>query len=142
VGNRDADDRPILTLFTSADGVAWTKKAAFPEGLHPSLQLAGGNIHLSYAIDTVCLKYVTGRLSADPASWITKSEVPVSGVSIANYGVAPSLALESAGNPSIAYWGEASEGAFNAILIFWKPAAGTSPAKVMDSQNSGSDDWP
>jgi uncharacterized protein (TIGR03437 family) len=135
------DDSSALGIFTSTDnGLTWTKKTTYAGAYIGSLSLLNGNIHLVYTIDATGMKYVTGQLSANPSTWTTKSEVRVSGVSISRFNVMPSLALDSAGAPAVAYWSEASSGTFNAILMFWKPAGATAPVKIMDSQNRGSDE--
>ena len=136
-----ANDRVSLGVYVSTDnGATWTRKTSYLDGFVGSLALANGNIHLAYTITNVGLKYVTGKVSADPATWLSKSEVAVSGVSIARPDITPSLALDSAGNPGIAYWTEADSGDLNLILMFWKPAGSAAPVKVMDSQKRGSDE--
>ena len=129
----------VLALYTSTDGATWTRKATFAGGLVPSLAMAGGNLYLAYVVDHGGLKYVTGRLSADPATWIVKGEVASAGVGMADASATPALALDSAGNPAIAYWCEASSGDYNAILMYWRPAGAGAPVRVMDSQNNASD---
>src|SRR5204862_3811256 len=98
-----------------------------------SVALAGGNIHLSYVAASGGLKYVTGQLNADPATWQSRAELPVAGVSIARNSTAPSIAVDSAGNAAIAYWCDDENVSYNVILMYWKPAGGAAPVRIMDS---------
>ena len=138
-----ADGAGNLIVFASTDGGAtWTKKRTFATGASswygPSLALAAGNIHLS-VLDTnhQIEYYVTGPLSADGTTWTLKAAPKVSGL-VVNNALQTSLALDSAGNPAIAYWA-LQDGTYNAVLLFWKPTGGAAPVKIMDSQNNGVD---
>jgi len=44
------------------------------------------------------------------------------------------LALDSAGNPAIAYWAADEVNDYNLILMYWKPAGSAAPTRIMDSQ--------
>ena len=133
-----------VLLYLSADGGAtWTKKTTFAVSgsgvTSPSMAFHNGNIHLAYVVDGAGVKYVTGKLSADPATWPTKSEVKVSGIDVARSAVTISLALDGNGNPAIAWFADDQQNSYNEILQFWKPAGSAAPVKVMDSQNQQSD---
>lgn len=134
-----------LHVFVSTDnGVTWTQKAALGSGdgsaAGPSVALRGGNIYLAYVVDFEGLKYVNGKLSADPSTWITTAAPQVSKVDRALPDVSPSLALDSAGNPGIAWWANDLTQGYNSFLMFWKPAGGAAPVTVMDTQNNQSDE--
>jgi hypothetical protein len=132
-----------LKVFISADGVTWTAKASFEtsqdEVSGPSLALANGNIHLAYSVSSIGLKYVTGKLSSDAATWATKIAPKVSGIDLPRQGITPSLALDSNGIPGIAAWADDLVNSYNEVLLYWAPASSGSPVKVMDSQNRQSD---
>ncbi|MBS1857917.1 MAG: IPT/TIG domain-containing protein [Acidobacteria bacterium] len=128
-------DSQLLTMFTSTDGVTWTRRTVASGGLRPSLQLAGGNLYLAYVVEQAGLRYVTGKLSADPATWLTSNEVAVAGVAIARLDQTPSLAMDSAGNPGIAYWCDSADGS-NTVLMYWRPAGSAAPVKIADTKNN------
>jgi uncharacterized protein (TIGR03437 family) len=140
-----ADGSGNVFVWASTDGGAtWTKKKTFANvsgsasWTNPSLALAAGNLHLSLLEgNTVTLHYVTGKLSADSTTWTDKTAPKVSGLTVTN-DVSTSLAVDSAGNPAIAYWATQNN-SYNAVLLFWKPAGSAAPVKVMDSQNNGED---
>jgi uncharacterized protein (TIGR03437 family) len=139
-----SDGAGDVMVWASTDGGAtWTKKRTFGNGSAswngPSLALAGGNIHLAVLDDNgKALHYFTGKLSADGTTWTDKTAPKVSGLT-QNSGQSSSLAVDSAGNPAVAYWATQNN-TYNAVLLFWKPAGSAAPVKVMDSQNNGEDD--
>jgi uncharacterized protein (TIGR03437 family) len=140
----EVNDGDSMVLYLSTDGgTTWTRKTTISSPgdsvTSPSMVFAGGNIHLAYVLSSTGLKYVTGRLTSDPAAWTTKSEPKVSGVDIARQAVTLSLALDSSGSPAIAWWADDQKVSYNEILQFWKPAGGGAPVKVMDSQGQQSD---
>ena len=132
------NDDGSLDLFVSSDGATWTKKKNFSYGNDstyvPSLALAGGNVYLAFVRNYAGLQYVTGKLSADPATWNTQQAPVPSGTEMADPGSTISLALDSAGNPGIAYFAPDSVQSYNEILLFWRP--GNQPVIVSDSQNT------
>lgn len=133
-----------VTVWASTDGGAtWTAKKTYANvsgGVSytgPSLALSAGNLHLSMAEDTNAnLHYVTGKMS-DASTWTDKTAPKVSGLTLTS-DVSSSLAVDSAGNPGIAYWATQND-TYNAVLLYWKPASGAAPVKIMDSQNNGTD---
>jgi hypothetical protein len=139
-----ADVAPTIGLFVSTDGgVTWSRKNTFSHdqysALTPSLALANGNLHLAYVVDPDGLKYVSGTLSAAPATWQTKSEPAPTDVYYARASVTISLALDSNGTPGIVWWADDLNVSYNEVLLFWKPTAGGAPLRVMDSQAQQSD---
>src|ERR1035437_9754986 len=131
----------FLNLFVSADGgTTWTLKNSFKSSettaIGPSVALRQGNIYMAYEIDTVGLTYVTGQLNQNPSTWTSKKPPLYPGTDLALWFGAPSLALDSAGNPAIAYWALPSTGD-NGTLLYWKPAGGAAPIKITDSQANG-----
>jgi uncharacterized protein (TIGR03437 family) len=139
---KDSDDN--VNVYVSTDGGAtWTKKKTYAAGSSgptwrgPSLGLAGGNLYLALLDDTGgALHYVTGKLSADASTWTDQTAPKVSGVKL-NVSEAVSLALDSAASPGIAWWGSQGD---NLTLLFWRPAGGGAPVKVLDAQNNYTED--
>ncbi len=133
-----------IKLFTSADGgLTWTLKTTLEAEdvgrSGPSLALAAGNLHLAYLDSIDGAVYVTGTLSADPATW-TRTVAPIPpGADSARYGTAPSLALDSDGAPGVAYFAPAAD-VDNTILFFWHPTQSGGPVRALDSQGQGSDE--
>jgi uncharacterized protein (TIGR03437 family) len=132
-----------IHLYTSTNGGAsWTLKAAFGGDVAvwgPSLALAGGNAHFAYNVENEGIRYLTGRFVAEATSWTTKIAQRPLDTELALPGVPPSLALDSAGAPGIAYWVPPAAPSINRILLFWRPAGTALPVRVMDSQNLQSD---
>jgi uncharacterized protein (TIGR03437 family) len=135
----DAAYNAQVVIYTSTDGVAWTKKTSYAQASVPSVAMSGGTIHLAYLDNSAGLKYVTGKLSADPTTWQSRGEIRVPGVSPARGSTTPSIAVDSAGNPGIAWIAENSIGDFNMYVMFWRPAGGAVPVKAYDSQGHGTD---
>jgi uncharacterized protein (TIGR03437 family) len=134
-----------LQLYFSSDGGStWTRKTTFSVSdtaiTAPSMAFLGGNIHLAYVVRAEGVKYVTGRLASDPASWTTKSEPTISSAYPASTGVTISLALDSSGTPAITWFSDDQNVAYNRIVFFWKPTGGSAPVRVMDSQGRQSDE--
>uniref|UniRef100_Q02A09 Fibronectin, type III domain protein n=1 Tax=Solibacter usitatus (strain Ellin6076) TaxID=234267 RepID=Q02A09_SOLUE len=132
-----------VKLYTSPDGAAWSLKASYPnfdsQATSPVVALAGGNVYLASIIDYVGVRYVSGKLSADPATWISKTAPIPAGTSTADSSVTLAMALDSAGNPGIAYWVEDMVESYNRILLYWRPAGSSAPTRVLDSQGHQSD---
>lgn len=132
-----------IDLYTSTDGVAWTKKTALvsPNGNAvggPSLALANGNVYLAYNEDDAGTSFYTGKLSAASSTWQHKQPALPSGMTAPDSAYNPSVALDSSGNPAVAVWvGDATQ-EYNAILLFWRPLTGVL-TKVSDTENNQSD---
>ena len=134
-----------IKLFFSTDGgVTWTTKSTFQFGQSsatgPSLAMASGNIHFAFLVDNQGPKYVTGKQSADPATWTTKTAPIAPGTDIAFGSLHLSLALDGNGTPAIAYWVPDTTDGYNRIALFWKPSTSATPVKILDSQQRQSDE--
>jgi len=136
-------DGNLLLYLSSDGGGTWTKKTTIANenaSTSPSMAFYNGTIHLAYVVDHEGLKYVTGKLNADPSTWQTKSETKVAGVDRAQASVTISLALDVNGNPAIVWFANDLTKDYNTIVQFWKPLGGAGPVKVLDSQNEPSGD--
>jgi uncharacterized protein (TIGR03437 family) len=132
-----------LRVYSSADGAAWAlaKSYATDNGswIGPSLALAGGKLYLAVDQDSGSLQYITGTLSA-PSGWTVTPAPSVKNVGPAIFKAMTSLALDSAGNPGIAYWCTDPNDGYNLKLLHWRPGSSAAPVIVMDSQGQQSDE--
>jgi uncharacterized protein (TIGR03437 family) len=135
-----------LNVYVSTNGgAAWAVKKTFqgqpggPSWSNPSMVLAGGSIHLAVVTDNG-LHYVTGKLASDSSTWIDKIAQTPAGTSLARDSTTTSIALDSSGNPGIAYWVDDTIVAYNEVLLYWKAAGSAGPVRAMDSQGQQSDD--
>jgi uncharacterized protein (TIGR03437 family) len=130
-----------IDLYTSPNGAAWTRANTFtgPAGMGglagPAMALAAGNIYLAYqAGGTTGLQYVTGKLSAGPASWTTTGVPPINdNVGPANGGASPAVAIDSAGNPGVAFFAPDLTTDGGQILFFWRPAGTAAPVQAANT---------
>jgi uncharacterized protein (TIGR03437 family) len=139
-----------IRLYVSTNGgVAWSLTTTFTgaNGLGgldgPALALGAGNIYLAFqAGGDTGLQYVTGKLSANPASWTTVSAPSINNVGPSFGGVAPAVAIDNLGNPAVAFWApDQTPGVgYNALLFFWRPASTTAPVEVVNTGNNQSID--
>jgi uncharacterized protein (TIGR03437 family) len=129
-----------VELYASTDsGATWRLRNSYQPGLAtgPSLALAGGNLYLAFMVSGEGLEYVTGKLSADPATWQTRLAPQLSGMETAVTSYSPSLALDGAGNPAIAYYTTRLTGSQTNVLLFWRP--GTQPSIAFSTKDSTGD---
>jgi uncharacterized protein (TIGR03437 family) len=140
------DENQNVNIYASTDGGAtWSKKKTYAQvdgGVTwsaPSIAMAGGNIHIAVVASTNGMHYTTGRLSADSTTWTDKTAPKPTGTDDARQSITTSLALDSAGNPAIAYWADDTKVSYNEVLLFWKPAGAAAPVRAMDSQGQQSD---
>ena len=133
-----------IRIYMSADGgVTWTLKSTFSTASGtdgPAIALGAGNIYFAYqAGGTDGLTYVTGKLSADPATWTSKTVPVINNVGASYPGTAPAIALDNTGTPAIAFWAPDITQSYNRILFFWRPAGTTAPVQVTSTHNNQSD---
>jgi uncharacterized protein (TIGR03437 family) len=134
-----------IDLYTSPTGAAWTLSTSFtgPAGMGglagPALALAAGNIYFAYqAGGTTGLQYVTGKLSAGAATWTTSAPPAINNVGPANGGAAPAVAIDSSGNPAVAFFAPDVTTDGGEILFFWRPGlTGNSTAPPVEAANTG-----
>jgi len=132
-----------LRVYVSTDGGAhWAAKATYQSSEDaseaPSLALKGAQIYLAYVQEHTGIQYVTGAVNADASTWTTTTSPQPNGTDTPGAGASPSIALDSSGNPAIAYWVADLTQGYNQILLFWRPPSGT-PQRVLDSQNNQTD---
>jgi uncharacterized protein (TIGR03437 family) len=133
----------VRLYFSTDGGATWSQKADFTAGTGvggPTLALRGGNVYLAYTEDYTGIKYYTGQQSATSTTWLSKIAPIPTGTERAPYGVTASLALDSAGNPGIAYFVDDDVVSYNRIVMYWRPAGSAAPTRVMDSQGRQSDE--
>jgi len=134
-----------LRVYVSTDGGAhWSTKTTYQSSEDaseaPSLALRGGKIYLAYVLEHTGIQYVTGTLSADASTWTTTTSPQANGTDTPGNEASPSIALDSSGNPAIAYWVPDLTQGYNQILMFWRPPSGT-PQRVLDTQNNQTDTY-
>lgn len=122
-----------ILVYTSVDnGATWQTITAFTDSVNalanPSLALGAGNIYLSFYQSFNGIQYLTGKLTDPPANW-TMSPAPLP-PQASRYRAENSLALDSAGNPGLAFW--TLEGSYDAVLAFWRPGSAAS-TMLLDS---------
>jgi hypothetical protein len=131
------ESESAIELFASTDaGTTWKKQSiARADEIYsePALALANGNVYLAYAVHSEGIRYLSGKASDDPAKWKLQ-HAPLPG----GYSSAielHSMAVDSAGNPGIAYL---VEGDSDSAEAFWRPESGGSA--VVAAANNGNDD--
>lgn len=132
-------DREIWLATSSDGGFNWSTQAATARDANsvagPSLGMARGRFFLSYFHEFDGLRYVSGGETAAPASWL-RQPIPALPNARQVRIEGSSLALDSSGNPGIAYFLTDNSGNGNTIA-FWKP--GSAPVRVTDTNGIGND---
>lgn len=127
-----ADSGYRIDLATSTDGGAgWkpqTVATSADQLQEPSLGMAKGNVHLAFYHDTVGLQYMSGSETAAPATWTTQNIAPPPGYT--DVLRAHSLAVDSAGNPGVAFIAVSDS---DTAESFWRPGA----SAIVAASNNG-----
>jgi uncharacterized protein (TIGR03437 family) len=136
------DSGDAVSLYVSTDGGAtWKSKQKYrteDTGSHtPSLALSAGKLYLAYELDVTGIQYITGTISDDPSAWTMMTSPHLNGTDFPGAESSPSLALDSAGKPAIAYWVPDNTQSDNILLLFWRP--GSNPVHVTDTQENAGD---
>lgn len=134
---REGTSRSVALALSSDGGVTWdVKRAASGTDARfgsTSLAMGGGQVYLAWEQDAT-VQYAAGKEADDPGTWV-KMTVPTLAAKRPRTWY-PSLALDAAGKPGLAYLA-ASADDYNAIIGFWRP--GGAPVKVADSNNIQND---
>ncbi len=136
----DATDPSIfrITLVDSTDGgVTWRKRTVVSDPQNgyrfPSIAAGGGKIYLSFYHDFDGIRYVNGKLADDPTTWSSEL-APLAGGTY--YLDDSDVALDSAGNPGVAYVTTGDDGHRE---VFYRPGSAAAVANL--SVNGPGDFW-
>ncbi|MEO8373074.1 MAG: IPT/TIG domain-containing protein [Candidatus Solibacter sp.] len=132
-----------VRLYASTDGATWSLKTTYTTAgsgiTAPVVALTNGNVFLASNIDSTGIRYVTGQLSANPSTWLSKTSPTVANTYPPPPSTTIAIAVDSAGNPGIAYWVDDAVVSYNRVLLYWRPAGSATPVRIMDSQGRQSD---
>ncbi len=123
-------DTPTVSVALSSDGgLTWSIKSLTGDGegySRPTVALGSGNVYLSFYHDFDGTRFVNGAQSDDPANW-NSTLVPIP-APYQYYTRFATLALDSNGNPAVAYIVDGENGEGEA---FWRP--GGQPVVITDN---------
>jgi hypothetical protein len=122
--------------FSNDNGVTWTQKTiATSENQQDdesnSVALANGKVYLAY-FNNGGVVYISGNASDDPSKWTHTTGPAASG---GNYRSIGHLAIDTAGQPAIAYLFNQESG--GTAAYYWRP--GSSPVQAFDSKGVQND---
>ena len=138
VGDHDLD------LSTSDDGgVKWKRVRIDHSGNEepgfstPSLAMAGGKIHVAYAMGGNGVAYKSGAVTSAPTTW-TLLKAPLLPGTESTRNECVSLALDGSGKPIVGYCLNATTG-YTVTAALWQPET-NSAVKITDTNERQSDD--
>src|SRR5207249_1199066 len=138
--NTNPDVSKIGLALSTDNGAAWkTQTAAADSGdqtfqfQSPSLAMNGGSTYLVAYHDYEGLRYITGKTTDDPKTW--KAQVVPTVAGFESMGRVTSLALDSAGNPGVAFIAEGDNGP---AVGYWRPG-NPSSSLVLDNRGHQTD---
>lgn len=136
------NDHNLSIAFSDDGGGTWRKAVVEKTGNDeavlstPSLALAGGRVHLAYAISGTGVRYRTGAETDAPDKWTAAMAPVVAGTQeIHTEGIG--LTVDAAGKPAVAYFIDPAEG-YNLTLAVWRPTGATA-VKAADTNNRQTD---
>ncbi len=140
--DRTNPDVPRISLALSTDnGASWKIQTVAADSgdqtfgyQSPSLAMNGGSIYLAFCHDYDGVRYVSGRTTDDPKTWKSQLVPPMAGFEF--MGRVTNLALDSAGNPGVAFIGSGDNGLSEG---FWRPGNATSVLAI-DNHGKQTDD--
>lgn len=133
------DSTDSINVYASTDGGAtWTlRKSLHPDfSARPALAMASGKFYLAFQVSGQGLEFVTGQISSDPSTWKTQFAPQVKGYDLSVTSYSPSIALDSAGSPAIAYYATSTSGNRYNALFYWKPLGGAAPSIALTTKDS------
>ncbi len=130
----------IGIALSTNNGATWQAQTAFTDSnqqlSYPALGMSGGKVHLAFSQGNNGIRYITGSATAAAATW-TSSLAPLLAGTFDQKGTL-SLAIDSAGNPAVAYWLN-PDTAYNSVLAYWRPGSANA-TKIMDTNGFQNDD--
>jgi len=123
----------------SSDGTTWRSVVAEHSEKTlavPSLAMAQGRIALAYHHGGDGVVFKGGLIAEPPDKW-TRDIAPKLPGTWAPSALSPSVAIDGAGAPAVAYWSDA-ESDYSRVVTFWRPGQ-SSAIKVTDTANHQND---
>ncbi len=119
-----ADGQQLDWALSSDAGKTWQQEtiAVSPAGTsyaQPAIALGNSKAHVTWLQDGVRLFYATGTLSTPAKNWTADKEAPPAATADKLLPFAPSIALDAAQAPAIAYFSHGKDE--SVIATFWRP---------------------